>query len=104
MNTSINSVNALDIDDTKDVPASQEARIKELMTLPLSKKQAFVPPVGAQIKMGPFVYKITFANPSQLRFTATLSDVIIEGVNDGKSKVSAIINPRTGERIIKTDA
>ena len=90
------------VDDEKDqVPGTAEARIKELMALPLKQKEGFVPPVGSVFSIGPFVFRVSVVNPSQLRFTATLADVIIKGVNDGSEKVSAIVDPNTGKGIVK---
>ena len=97
MTESIKMVN----DDRKEVPATAAARLRELMELPLKQKQNFLPAVGAKIKLGPFIFKVSVTNPSQLRFTASLMDVIIEGVNDGSEKASPIINPHTGKGIIK---
>ena len=87
-------------DEKQDIPSTPEARIKELMELPLAQKKNFIPQVGMNFGLGPFVFKVTVVNPSQLRFTATLADVIINGVNDSK-KVSEIISPVTGKGIVK---
>jgi hypothetical protein len=74
-------------DDEKGrVPLSAAARIKELLSLPVKNKETFLPLVGQMIRLGPFIFKVTVTNPSQLRFTASLADVVIEGVNDGEGK------------------
>ena len=84
-----------------DIPDTPEGRIKELMALPLKQKQGFIPEVGAGFRLGPFVFRVTVTNPGQLRFTASLYDIVIDGVNDGKEKVSSIISPVTGKGIVK---
>jgi len=80
------------------IPANAEQRIAELMKLPLKKKMNLIPSFGDTFRVGPFVFKVTGVNPGQLRFTASLADVIIEGINDG---VSPIINPHTGKVLLK---
>ena len=80
------------------VPENAEDRIKKLMSLPLSSKKSFVPEPGMRLNLGPFVFEVAVTNPSQLRFTAKLVDVIISGINDGKSN---IIDPNTGKEFKK---
>ena len=84
-------------DKQRKVPDTPEKRIADLMKEPLSRKRSFVPPVGGEFNIGPFVYRITVTNPSQLRFTATLKDVIITGVNDGSTGILDM----NGKEIIK---
>ena len=84
---------ALKLTDTSQVPDTPEARIAQIMALPLKDKQQFMPPAGLKLQAGPYIYKIGFVNAGQLRFTAKLCDVIIEGVNDGKPEKSLIIKP-----------
>lgn len=91
----------LNIPEKGDVPDTPEARIAELKELPLKQKQNLVPPVGQFIKLGPFIYRVNVTNPGQMRFTASLYDVTIKGVNDGSEKVSDIIDPGTGEGVVK---
>ena len=85
-------------DPKQDIPDTPEKRVAELMKLPLANKISFIPAFGDTLRIGPFVFKVTVVNPSQLRFSATLADVIIEGVNDGVSK---IVSPYTGTPILK---
>ena len=82
----------------KEVPSTAKERISELKKLPLSDKGVFVPAVGTTLRLGPFVYEVAVVNAGQLRFTAKLYDVIVDGVNDGKSN---IINPLTGKEFGK---
>jgi hypothetical protein len=77
----------------KEMPGTAKERIAELLELPLKDKGVFVPAVGTTLKLGPFVYEVSVVNVGQLRFTAKLHDIVIDGVNDGKS---GIINPKTG--------
>lgn len=93
----------LNIPDTekKDIPETPEDRIRELMELPLKDKENFIPPVGQFVKLGPFIYQVKVTNPGQMRFTASLYDVVIEGVNDGSEKVSDIVDPNTGKGVVK---
>lgn len=95
--------NALNISDyeKRGIPPTPEERIRELMESPLKQKAAFLPPIGGIFRVGPFVFKVSVSNPSQLRFTASLVDVIIDGVNGDKEKVSEIISPVTGKGIVK---
>jgi hypothetical protein len=87
---------SMDIDDDlkEQIPSTESERIQELNKLNLKEKFNFLPPSGLRFNMGPYVYEVTFVNPSKLRFSSKLVDVIIEGVNDGKAN---IINPHTGE-------
>lgn len=85
---------ALNITEKDKVPKMPADRIAELRKLSLDEKQAFVPPVGQILKLGPYVYKVTITNVGQLRFSCSLHDVIIEGVNDTEP---VIVNPRTGK-------
>ena len=62
-------------------------RVAELKNLSLKEKEAFIPPVGAELRMGPFVYKVNIVNVGQLRFSCSLHDVVIEGVNDTESVI-----------------
>lgn len=88
-------------DQKEQIPDTPEGRIAELMELPLKVKKDFVPSSGMMFRFGPYVYRVAVTNPSQLRFTAKLVDVIIKGVNDGSEKVSNIINPNTGKGAVK---
>lgn len=83
------------------IPDTPEGRITELMALPVKAKENFLPEPGLELRIGPYVYRVAIINPSQLRFTAKLVDVIIDGVNDGSEKVSDIIDPNTGEGIVR---
>lgn len=74
---------SLKIKEADKVPLNAKLRIKELLELPLKKKQNFVPPVGLRLNIGPFIYEVSVTNPSQLRFTATLVDVNIEKKHEG---------------------
>ena len=91
----------LDKEQKRQVPDTPEARIAELMKLPLKNKASFVPPPDFTFRLGPHVYRVSVVNAGQLRFTAKLVDVIIQGVNDGSEKVSDIIDPKTGEGAVK---
>ena len=94
--------NAFKIPEAKqEIPDTPEARIKEIKALPAKQKQNFIPPVGGIFRLGPFIYKVSLTLPNQLRFTATLMDVIIEGVNDGSENISQIVDPVTGKGIVK---
>ena len=55
-----------------------------LQVLKMVQKELFVPPVGRLLNMGPYIFKVTFTNPSQFRFTATLVDVNIEKKEEEK--------------------
>lgn len=70
------------IDETEQVPLTPEARLKELKSLSNKHKEAFLPPVGSQFRIGPYIFKVSIQNVGQLRFTANLVDVVIEGIND----------------------
>lgn len=70
----------LTADDIEQIPLTSQARIKELKSLPTDQKRAFIPPVGAQFRLGPYVFEVAVQNAMQLRFTAKLKDVIIQGV------------------------
>ncbi len=95
-------MDSLKIEETKNqIPDTPEKRIAGIMELSLKQKVAFLPKVGVLLDIGPFVFKVSVINASQLRFTATLVDVIMEGVNDGSEKVSPIIDPGTGEGAVK---
>jgi len=94
----MNPTETLKINGNKSVPATPEARIAELMKLSLKQKEAFIPPVGAELRMGPFIYQVKVTNVGQLRFSCSLSDVVIEGVNDTKS---VIVSPHTGRVVGK---
>ena len=61
-----------------EIPESPESRIKDLMDLPLARKQSLIPPVGYRFQMGPFVFEVAATNPSQLRFSARMVDVVVE--------------------------
>lgn len=76
---------------TSDVPLTQQSRIKAIQKLPLKQKTEFVPPPGTELRIGPYVYEVSVTNASQLRFTAVLKDVIIDGVNG--SAQGRIITP-----------
>jgi hypothetical protein len=69
--------------DTKEIPLSREKRIGELRELPNKMKENFLPPVGLEFQIGPYVYKVSIQNVGDMRFTAKLHDVVIEGFNDG---------------------
>ncbi|MBW1985000.1 MAG: hypothetical protein JRI53_09795 [Deltaproteobacteria bacterium] len=75
---------SLKIKEADNVPLNAKLRIKELLSLPLKEKQAFVPPVGLQLTIGPFVYEVSVTNVSRLRFTATLVDVNIKKKEEEK--------------------
>ena len=72
----------LKVKDIEKVPLTPEARIRGLMELPNKSKQEFLPPVGFEFQLGPYIYKVTIHNVGQMRFTAKLSDVVVEGIND----------------------
>lgn len=72
---------ALKIDKDK-VPLSRAKRIEELLELPNKSKEQFIPPVGFTFRHGPYVYRVAATNVGQLRFTAKLHDVVVEGIND----------------------
>jgi len=63
-------------------PLSRAKRIEELRKVPNELKANFLPPVGTEFRMGPYVYKVAIHNVGDMRFTARLHDVIVEGVND----------------------
>lgn len=83
----------LNIKEKDQVPMTAAGRIAELRMLSLDEKQAFVPPVGAQLRIGPYIYKVAVTNVSQLRFSCSLHDIVIEGVNDAES---VIVSPNEG--------
>lgn len=91
------NTNSLSPKVKKDIPDTSQGRIAELMQLSYNDKKAFIPPVGFELQLGPFKFKVSFTNIGELRFTAKLSDVIIDGVNDDKS---SIISPHTGKEIV----
>lgn len=64
------------------VPIAREARIRAIQELPGSSKPNFLPKAGTLVRMGPYVYRVSFVNAGDLRFTAKLHDVVIEGVSD----------------------
>lgn len=68
------------------------------MKLPLVDKVNFLPPFGHKFTMGPYVYQVIEIKGGKLGFYAKLIDVIIKGVNDGKSP---IIDPHTGKNYVK---
>lgn len=82
------------LNEKDQVPLTAAGRIAELKQLSLKEKQAFIPPVGAELRLGAFIYRVTITNVSQLRFSCSLHDVVIEGVNDTES---VIVGPHTGE-------
>lgn len=84
----------LNINHKDEVPKTAKERIVELKKLPLKDKLNLLPLSGQQFRFGPFIYKVTFVNGGDLRFSAKLEDIVIEGINDGESK---IIDPRTGK-------
>ncbi len=92
--------NSLNIpnNEKKEVPSTAEGRIRGLMELPLHQKENFLPSSGYRFQMGPFIYEVAVVNAGKLRFTARLCDVVIEGINDGKSD---IIDPITGTNFVK---
>lgn len=85
-------------EEMKEVPKTAKGRLKVLNELSVKEKLNFLPHSGFRFALGPYVYQVAVVNPGKLRFTAKLIDVIIEGVNDGKSK---IINPHTGDPVDK---
>jgi hypothetical protein len=89
---------SLKIPEKNSVPKTASARIAEILKLSLKEKEAFVPPVGQELKIGPYIYKVKMTNVGQLRFSCTLYDVIIEGVNDTEA---VIISPHTGKVVGK---
>ena len=82
------------IQEKNEIPMTAVGRIAELKKLSLKEKQAFIPPVGADLRIGPYVYRVNITNVSQLRFSCSLHDVIIEGVNDTEP---VIIDPNKVE-------
>lgn len=74
---------SLKIKEADNVPLNPKMRIKEIMGLPLKQKELFIPSVGDRMEIGPFVFRVSVTNPSQLRFTATLVDVNIEKKHEG---------------------
>lgn len=82
----------------QEIPDTPEGRVGDLKKLPLAMKLNLIPTYGETFRIGPLIFKVTFANPGQLRFTSELYDIIIDGVNDG---VSDIIDPHTGKEIVK---
>jgi hypothetical protein len=79
------------IKEADEVPLNANTRISELLKLPLKDKQSFVPEVGLRMQIGPFIYEVKVTNPSQLRFTLGLQDVVIEKKEDKKADVPLII-------------
>jgi hypothetical protein len=61
-----------------EIPEAPEAKIKDLMDLPLARKQGLIPPAGYRFQLGPFVFEVAVTNPSQLRFSARMVDVVVE--------------------------
>lgn len=69
---------SVEVEDFENVPLSPAGKISEIMNLTAKEKEAFLPPIGGEFWMGPFKFRVKVTNPSQLRFTASLSDVRVE--------------------------
>ena len=69
-------------EDKNRVPLNRETRLKHLSESPNEQKQSFLPPVGGTFRLGPYVYKVAVQNVGDMRFSARLHDIIVEGIND----------------------
>ena len=84
------SNDALSVEDSGKVPLKRETRMQQMMELPNDNKVLFVPTVGTVLKLGPYLYRVSAVDIGKMRFTATLHDVIIDGIND---------SPKIGSRM-----
>ena len=74
---------ALKVDEVTKVPLNRDTRMKQLLqNLNNKQKEGFLPESGFKFRLGPFIYEVTVVNIGDMRFSAKLYDVIIEGIND----------------------
>jgi hypothetical protein len=75
-------MNKIKIPNPEAAPINRKGRLKSILKMANKQKEAFLPPIGFEFQAGPYIYKVTYHNVGDARFTAKLHDVIVEGVND----------------------
>jgi len=75
----VNAVNApggaLYVDHYETIPKDPVERIDNVMEWPLKHKENVIPLTGTRFWLGPYLYEVTYTNPSKLRGKFKLIDL-----------------------------